>query len=161
DPYWSVRPVPLTPHSATADGEEGGEEQVVLRGAVLVHLKGRTRGAGFQPASSALQAGSLPHRPAPELAAAFAGPSVPPGRELFRLGRGTGRLSLLILALGLVLAAGASVLEAVLLRGVFELSGLLALPEQRLLAVGCLAGFAAVLLLLELGVAGALARLGR
>src|SRR5262249_14917087 len=75
--------------------------------------------------------------------------------------RGAGRLSLLVLAVGLALAAAGSVLEALLLRGVFELGGLLALPEQRLLALGCLAGFAAVLLLLERGVAGGLARLGR
>src|SRR5437879_4429304 len=43
DPYWSVRPAPaspLTPPSPPSDGGEGGvrggEEQLVLRGAVLV-----------------------------------------------------------------------------------------------------------------------------
>src|SRR5262249_45082536 len=165
DPYWSVRP-------ALPDPE--GEEQVVLRGAVLVHLTRRAgsvsdrRRAGSVSdrshsgrSRSRLAAEGPPNCPAPGPAAALAEPNIRPGRELMRLGRGAGRLSLLVLAIGLALAAGASMLEAVLLRGVLELGGLLTVSEQLLLALGCLAGFAAVLLLLELGVAGGLARLGR
>src|SRR5262249_1813520 len=98
-----------------------------------------------------------PNCPAPELAAALAEPNIRPGRELTRLGRGAGRLSLMVLAVGLVLAAGASVLEAGLLRGGLEPGGPRTVGARGVLAPGG----PAVLLLLELGVAGGLARLGR
>jgi ATP-binding cassette subfamily B protein len=141
DNCWSVRSAPPGP---------GGEEQLILRGAVLVRI---SRGADDRRPSE--------QGPAPELAAAVAQAEVRPGRELLRLGRGLGRLFWLLLAGGLALTACGTILEAGLLRGVFELGRLLGLVEQRLLALGCLAGFGAVLLLLELGVAGALVRLGR
>jgi ATP-binding cassette subfamily B protein len=141
DNCWSVRPAPPGPE---------GEEQLALRGAVLVRIR---RGAHDRRPSE--------QGPAPELAAAVAQAEVRPGRELLRLGRGSGRLFWLLLAGGLALTACGTILEAGLLRGVFELGRLLGLVEQRLLALGCLAGFGAALLLLELGVAGALVRLGR
>jgi ATP-binding cassette subfamily B protein len=141
DNCWSVRPAPAGPD---------GQEQLILRGAVLVRI------------SRAAQ-GPRPSEPGPasELAAAVGQPDVRPGRELLRLGGGMGRLFWLLLAGGLALTAGGTILEAGLLRAVFELGRLLGLVEQRLLALGCLAGFGAVLLVLEMGVAGALVRLGR
>jgi ATP-binding cassette subfamily B protein len=141
DNCWSVRAAPAGPE---------GEEQLILRGAVLLRIR---RGADDSCPSE--------QGPAPELAAAVAQAEVRPGRELLRLGGGMGRLFWLLLVGGLALTACGTILEAGLLRGVFQLGRLLGLVEQRLLALGCLAGFSAVLLLLELGVADALLRLGR
>src|SRR5262249_36517375 len=128
-----------------------GQEQVILRGAVLVRITGGASRERQRPESSA----------PPELAAALAEPSPPPRRGLCRLLRGGGLLSWLVLAVGLVLAAGSVVLEGLLLRGVLDLGRSLGLVEQRLLAVACFLGFGLVLLVLELRVAGGLVRLGR
>jgi ATP-binding cassette subfamily B protein len=145
---WSVRPAPAGPE---------GEEQLLLKGAVLVRLIGKRQEQKAADGSASEEAPAVPS----ELAAALIEPEVQPGRELLRLGRGLGRWFWLLLAGGLVLTACATVLEAGLLRGVFELGRLLSLVEQRLLALSCLAGFGVVVLLLELGVTGALVRLGR
>jgi ATP-binding cassette subfamily B protein len=145
--YWAVRPAP--------SHEE--EEQVFLKGAVLVRLVGRKgnglRGQGAQGASEETDL--------PDLVAALADPGERPGRTLLRLAGGTGWLSWLLLAAGLLLSAAASVLEVVFLRGLFELGRLLGLIEQRMVALACLAGFGAAVLLLELGVLAGLARMGR
>jgi ATP-binding cassette subfamily B protein len=144
--YWSVRPAP---------SQE--EEQVFLKGAVLVRLVARKgnglRGQGARIASRGTEL--------PDLVAALTDPEVQPGRALLRLAGGTGWLSWLLLATGLLLSAAASVLEVVFLRGLFELGRLLGLIEQRMVALSCLAGFGAAVLLLELGVLAGLARMGR
>jgi ABC-type transport system involved in cytochrome bd biosynthesis fused ATPase/permease subunit len=61
----------------------------------------------------------------------------------------------------LLLAAGGLVVEALLLRGLFDLGRELGLAGQRLSAIGALLGFVAALLLLELPIATGLLRLGR
>ncbi len=141
DPYWSVRPAPPVP---------GRGEEVLLRGAVLVRIAGRSpRPSGEQEV------------PGPDLAAAVAGAAPRPARELFRLVRGGGLLSWVVLAVGLALAAGSVILEGLMLRGVLDLGRSLGLAEQRWLAAGCFVGIGLVLLVLELRLAGGLARLGR
>jgi ATP-binding cassette subfamily B protein len=143
EPYCSVRPAPAQP---------GGEEQVRLHGVVLVRI-GR-------PAADPVREASRPSLPS-ALNAALTEPPSRPARELFRLLRGGGFLSGVVLALGLALVAGGGVLEAVLLRSVLDLGRSLGLVEQRLLAVAGFLAFALVLLALELGLAGRLVRLGR
>jgi ATP-binding cassette subfamily B protein len=144
DAYWSVRVAP-----PAADGQE----QVCLHGAVLVRVRGRCR------TDHALGSPSDPL--GPELAAALAEPASRPGRTLFQLLRKEGLFAILLLVVGLGLAAGAAILEAVLLQGAIEVGRNLGLVEQRLLAVGCLAVFAGALLLLEYLLVGGLLRLGR
>lgn len=139
--FWLVRPF----------DPAGAGEELILRGAVLVRITGRR--AATLPAESA----AISH----DLRAALLEPSPRPGRELCRLVGGIGWLAWLALAVAMVLAAGGVVLEGLLLRGVLDLGRVLGLFEQRLLMVACLIGFGLALLVLELGWAGGLARLGR
>jgi ATP-binding cassette subfamily B protein len=145
--YWSVRPAP----------SEEGQESLLLKGAVLIRLVGRKGEGAREPGAEVASEPPLP----PDLVAALKDPDVQPGRTLLRLAGGIGWLSWSVLATGLLLTAAATVGEAVLLRGLFELGRLLGLIEQRLVALACLAGFGAAVLLLELGVLGCLARMGR
>jgi len=140
EPFFTVR---------EAAPAEDGTERVSVRGAVLVHVAGRKpRPADAPPLG-------------PELEAALAEPPARPWREVARLLRGDGALAFAALAAALALAAGATVLEAVLLRGAMDLGRDLGLVEQRLSAVGFLAAFFAAVTLLELRAGAGLLRLGR
>jgi ATP-binding cassette subfamily B protein len=97
----------------------------------------------------------------PELVAALAEPSTPPGRELLRLLRVDGLLAPTALVAALALAAGSVIVEVLLFRGLFDLGRELGLVEQRLGAMAVLLAFVAALLLLELPIAAGLFRLGR
>jgi ATP-binding cassette subfamily B protein len=140
---WSVRPALSGPDS---------EDQVLLRGAVLVRVRGR-RPDVDDPQSRAMAFSR-------ELAAALAEPPSRPGRALLGLLRGE-PASYLVLAIGLALAAGGAVLEALLLRGALDLGRNLGLVTQRLQALAAFFAFAGLLLLIEFGVAADLLRLGR
>jgi ATP-binding cassette subfamily B protein len=139
--YWSVRPAPAGPE---------GDEQVLVRGAVLIRVCGRkaTAPAAGAPGLS------------PELARAVAEPREPAGRTFRRL-LGGRPLAWAALAVGLLLSAGGTALEALLLRGAIDLGHDLRPAEQRLQAVGCLLLLAGGLLLLEARLVAALLRLGR
>lgn len=134
--YWSVRP---------RDGD-----QLTLRGAVLVRVKGRLD----MPAEDIAE---LP----PELAAALQEQPVKPGRELLTLLRQDGILTPSLLAFSLFLASASVILEAILFRGIFDLGRDLGLSGQRMAAIAALMIFLAALLLLEFPVASSLLRLGR
>jgi ATP-binding cassette subfamily B protein len=140
DSYWSVRPAPE------------GEEQLVLRGAVLVRVRGPR-----PPTTSAERPAPL----SPELVTALEEPPMRPGRELLRLLRADGILVPSALVAALALAAGGVLVEAVLLRGLFDLGRELGISGQRLAAMGALLVFAAALLLLDLPIAAGLLRMGR
>jgi ATP-binding cassette subfamily B protein len=142
--YWSVRATPPGPD---------GAEQVIIRGAVLIRVRGRRDEA----AEAAPEQGAL----SPELAAALAEAPSRPGRVLLNLLRGGGVLATLFLAIGLALAAGSMILEALLLRGALDVGRDLGVAEQRLQAVGFFLAFAGLLLLLEHRVLVGLLRLGR
>jgi ATP-binding cassette subfamily B protein len=142
--YWSVQPAPVEAHT---------EEQVLIRGAVLVQLRGRI------PVDST--SAEEPNALSPELEAARTQPGSRPLHTLLRLLGGQGRLSCCLLAVGLLGAAGGTVLETVLLRGVIDIGRDLGLVAQRLEAVGFILAFASVLLYLEIRLAGTVVRLGR
>lgn len=120
-PYWSVRPAPPGPD---------GAEQLLLHGAVLVRVRGRC-----SPAGSAQRTGG-PVPLSSELVAALAEPPSRPGRDLLRLLRADGLLAPTAVAAALGLAAGGVVVEALLLRGLFDLGRELGLAGQRLGALG-------------------------
>jgi ATP-binding cassette subfamily B protein len=148
EPYWSVLPAP---------GGASGSEEVLIRGAVLVRVHGRDHaGAARDPTAP-------PAKPilSPELAAARAERASRPLAALFRLLRREGLLIFVLLFIGLILAAGSTVLETVLLGGTIDLGRDLGLIQQRLLAVGLFVVFAGIVLLLEFRVTGGLLRLGR
>jgi ATP-binding cassette subfamily B protein len=146
--HWSVLPAP---------GLAGAEEAVLIRGAVLVRVRGRQEhGAAEQEAGATKQ-----HTLSPELAAARAEPTSRTLGALFQLLRKNGLLVFVVLFISLLLAAGSTVLEAVMLRGAMDLGHDLRLVQQRLFAVGLFGVFAGVVLLLEFRVATALIRIGR
>jgi ATP-binding cassette subfamily B protein len=152
--YWSVREAP-----ATAEGEG----QVFVRGAVLIRVMGRKKEEGREERAGEATGsmGDAQGRLSSELVAALAEAPVNPARELFRMLRADGLLAPAALMCALLLAAGSVVLEAVLLRGLFDLGRDLTVSGQRLGAMLGILGFAGVLLLLELPVASMSLRLGR
>src|SRR5262249_30545120 len=97
----------------------------------------------------------------PDLAAALEEPPSRTGRQLLRLLRADGLLAPSALGLGMVVAAGSVVVEALMWRGLGYLSRDLSPVEQRLGALMVLLVFLSTLLLLDLGNAVALGRLGR
>jgi ATP-binding cassette subfamily B protein len=154
--YWSVLPARQA-SVAAPEAERDVEEQVLIRGAVLVRVRGRTAEDVVEEAVEDAKQPAL----SPELAAARAEPASRPLAALFQLLRQHGSLVFLLLFTGLLLAAGCTVLEAVLLRGAIDLGRDLGLVQQRLLAVGAFGVFAGVVLLLEWRIATGLIRLGR
>jgi len=137
--YWSVRPLP----------SDSDEEQLLLRGAVLVRVKGvRTEQSDKQPLS-------------PELVAALNERPLRPMRELFRMFRADGVLLPLALLFALAVAAGGVIFESLLFRRLLEIGNELVLSRQRLGATGFLLLFLVVLLLLDLPLVSAAWSLGR
>ena len=137
--YWSVRPGP--PDS------EGGE-QVFMRGAVLV----RVRSKRSSPAAEPLL---------PELAAALEERPLSPARELLRVLRQSGALSLGLLLAALELGAGGVLVEAVLFRGIFDIAAGLRLAGQRLGAMAAILLFSSALLVVEIPLLSGALRFGR
>ena len=135
--YWSVTPT-----------ENEGELQ--LKGAVLLHIRGRL------PKSAVSQA-----TVSPEIAAALNETPARPGRELLRLLLADGVLAPSLLLFTALVAAGGVILEAILFRGLFDVSRELGLSGQRVGAIGALLLFLLLLLFLELPVTASLLRMGR
>jgi len=150
--YWMVRPAPPGPD---------GTPSLLVRGAVLVRV------CGWQVSSpppiaedtASPHGGSTPLPP--DLVAALEAPPSRPGRQLLRLLRADGLLTPTTLGLGVCLAAGSVMVEALLWRGLVDLSRHLGSVEQRLGALGALLVFVSALLLLDLVNALGLWRLGR
>jgi ATP-binding cassette subfamily B protein len=130
--YWSAGALP-----PSDDPEGESEQQVLLRGAVLLCVRGQREPAEDDP--------PLP----PDLAHARSEAQPRPARELLALllRDGWGSVALACVA---VLAAGIGVLlEAAILRGLVELGGELGLTRERIVAWAALVGFALLMLLLE------------
>jgi len=137
--YWSVRPLP----------SDSDDEQLLLRGAVLVRVKGvRTVESDERPLS-------------PELVAALNERPLRPMRELFRMFRADGVLTPLALLFALAVAAGGVIFESLLFRRLLEIGNELVLSRQRLGAAGFLLLFLVALLLLDLPLVSAAWNLGR
>ena len=137
--YWSVQPGPP---------DDEGQEQVFMRGAVLV----RVRGKRSEPAAEPLL---------PELAAAVQESPVSPARELLRTLRQSGALSIGVLLAALAVAAGGVLVEAILFRGIFDIAGGFHIAGQRLGAITAILFFSASLLLFEVPLFSGAIRLGR
>ncbi|MBV9083814.1 MAG: ABC transporter ATP-binding protein [Acidobacteriaceae bacterium] len=145
DAYWSVRPGPE---------DTDGQAQVMLRGAVLVRIRARRASS-----SSAIPAEA--HNLTPELAAAVNERPLSPGRELFRIIRESGLWRPGAITAALALAAGATVIEALLFRTLFDVTADLKLVVQRAAAITALLLFSLIVLLLELPISSGVLRMGR
>jgi ATP-binding cassette subfamily B protein len=148
--YWSALPAANVGRISNPSHSSGGEEeQVTVRGAVMLRVRGRYRD------SPALVAPGPQRRSDPFVQ------TNRPTRTLLRLLSGTGLLAVLALVVGLMLVAGGAVLEALLLRAALDAGSNLVLPWQRVGAGGVFLVYMGAILLLEISVASALLRLGR
>ena len=125
--YWSVRPGPQTVE---------GDEQILMRGAVLVRVLGRR---------PAVQVNDL----GPELAAAISEKPARPALELLKALWLSGACAPALLLTSLLIAAGGTIAEAMLFRGLFDVTGELGLAGQRMGAMTSVLLFSLALLLLE------------
>jgi ATP-binding cassette subfamily B protein len=135
-PFWSV--------------QDAGDGRLTLRGAVLVRVRGLS--ADREPDAAPAAGGKTEDGDrggeerravlSPELEAAVRQKDPSTFRELWRLLLEGGTLRLGVLAAAFVAAGAAVVVEALVLRGFLDLSGLLGVTEERL------AAFAALVLLL-------------
>jgi ABC-type bacteriocin/lantibiotic exporter with double-glycine peptidase domain len=133
-----------------SEPNEEGEEQLKVRGAVLVQVHGRrAKGEEVKQALS------------PELVAALDEEPARPGLDLIRLLRRDGLLTPLALIAALAVATCGLMVESLLFQGLFDLSRKLAPTEQRLGAMAALIAFAAALLLLEWPLASSALKMGR
>ncbi len=140
--YWSVRPSPPI----------DGREHVLVRGAVLVSVR------GVQPAEDRQRREA---ELAPELVAALREAPVQPARHLLSLMRADGALSPAVLSGALLLAAAGVVVEALLFRSLLDLGAHLSLTGQRLATMAAILCLSGVLLLLELPIATMALGMGR
>jgi ATP-binding cassette subfamily B protein len=119
---------------------------VLITGAVLL----QARGVGKTAADLA-----------PDLAAALQEPPARPGRDLLRMVLADGLVAPAALVSSLGLGAACVALQALLLRGLFDLGRELVLSGQRLSAMAALIAFLTCVMALETGVALGIARMGR
>jgi ATP-binding cassette subfamily B protein len=136
--------------SATAEGMEecDGEQQLLVRGAVLVRFSGKRPPVVKEELSE-------------ELAAALEEKPAQPWRELQQMLRAGGVMTPGLLVIALLSAAAGVFVEALLFRGLFDLAGELHLASQRMAAMGVVAAFCGVLLLLDVFAFSGVARLCR
>jgi ABC-type multidrug transport system fused ATPase/permease subunit len=146
--YWSVRGVPTDDETAST---------LTLRGAVLVHVRGRKRDR-MESRDTDGRATVSPL--SPELSAALHEPAVRPLRTLWHTLTGGGTLGPAAAMVALIMAVVGVVFEAVLLRSALDIGTLLHAPEQRLWAGAAVVAFAAILLGVEFVLASAERRMG-
>lgn len=145
--YWMV---------CAAEPDETGEEQIKMRGAVLVTARGhRKPEAGETPDQESAE------KLSPELVAALTEKTTRAGRELLRLLKQDGWLTPLAAVCALALAAGGVMIEALLFQGLFDLSRKLAPMEQRMGAMAAVLVFSLAMLLLEWPLTASMTRIGR
>jgi ABC-type bacteriocin/lantibiotic exporter with double-glycine peptidase domain len=138
DHFWSVRLAP------------SGDE-LLIRGAVLVRVLGRAKETADKPAEPS----------SPELAAALKQPPTRPGRELLKMLREDGFFAPVFMLTAIIAASAAVIFEAVLFRGVLDLSRVLPFPAERLGAIGAVIAFSFALLMVEIPLTRNLLRYGR
>ncbi|MET1109988.1 MAG: ATP-binding cassette domain-containing protein [Allosphingosinicella sp.] len=132
-PFWSV--AELEPPSADSSGV------LEVSGAVVLRVSGLRSGDA--------QAGEERRPLSLELTAALAEKPVPPLAAIWKMLGEDGLLAPLALVLAGAFAVSATMIEALLFRGIFDISAQLALPTQRLFAAIGLLVFAAILLGIE------------
>jgi ABC-type bacteriocin/lantibiotic exporter with double-glycine peptidase domain len=150
--YWTVRPAPPDPD---------GEVSLQLRGAVLLRVRGWQEGRPDRGTEATTAQYGAPAQLSPDLVAALEEPPSRPGRQCLHWLYADGLLAPGVLLLALLVAASSVVVEALLWRGLVDLSRDLGLVEQRLGALVVLLAFVGALLLLDLANAIGLWRLGR
>lgn len=148
--YWSVRPI-----GEVAEPVDGNQEQLLLRGVVLVRVRSK-----YDRSVSATNTEAIADL-SPELRAALDEPPPRPFRELMRLLASEGVVTPLVLAGAIVLAVTGVLVETFLLRGLLDVARELELAGQRAALLGSVLLFMVLLLTLEFPIASVSLRLGR
>lgn len=136
-----------------AEGHAEPEEELTLRGALLIRVLGRKDESDGEAESGAALSENL--------SAAIRSGEAKPGRALLELLRQDGFFVPSVLVSALAVAAGGLLVEALLLRSLLDAGLRLELSAQRLGAVAAIALLAFTLLLLDLPVTHGLLRVGR
>jgi ABC-type bacteriocin/lantibiotic exporter with double-glycine peptidase domain len=131
--------IPKSFWSARAGDAAGGT--LLAKGAIVLTVR------GLRPADERAEEERRPL--SLELTAALAEKPESPLAALWRMLGEDGLLAPLALMLAAAFAVGATMIEALLFRGIFDISAQLALPAQRLLAAAGLLAFAGILLAIE------------
>lgn len=143
--YWSVLP----------DPQDAEGDHVILRGAVLLRIR------GLHPEQQQRRpAASRRARPTRDAARPVAD-AERPGAQLWRLLLQDGVGAPALLAVAAVLAAAGALAETLLLRASLDLTSVVTTSEGRLAGVALLVGLATMLLLLDVAIATGLLRIGR
>ncbi len=159
-PYWSV--VPVEEAEPSGDGE-ASEASVLLRGVVLVRVRGAKDILKASSSTGELVTESQPDAPplSRELIAALEEGSPSPWKSLLKFLKEDGLGLPALLFFSTLVAAGGVMLEALVFRAIFELGPLLGSPPERWKAVAMWLGLGAVLWLLRLPTLQGIYRLGR
>ena len=176
--YWSVRPLPPMVPVAKEEEQEEEDLQILLRGAVLLRIlppsemtEDDDEQAVTTTSDTANQAPdgavadeetSTTELPlAPELVTALQESSSRPGLVLLQLLIADGFLTPITVIMTLLLAAGGTVIEALLLRGLLDIGQNLSQVGQRLIAILSLLIFMALITGLDALNIGSLLQMGR
>jgi ABC-type bacteriocin/lantibiotic exporter with double-glycine peptidase domain len=141
--YWSAKP--------DADNTGSGRQKLKINGGVVLKTSARHSGA------PSTETADLP----PELAVALVEETLRPLRHFWQMLRSDGGFRPLFLSSAIVIQTLALLVQAMLFRGLLEVSQELALPLQRVAALVALAAMAVMLGVLDLGIASHNVRLGR
>jgi ABC-type bacteriocin/lantibiotic exporter with double-glycine peptidase domain len=146
--YWSA-----APDTSSADRSK---PLLTSRGAVLLRAFGPTQNAGAHDNEN-------DHAPplSPELSAALNEAPLNPLKALWNLLKTDGLLGPLALMGAMAITVGATLVEILLFRSIFDIADVLNLPGQRLAAVLGLLAFVSVLLLLHIPIVMESLRFGR
>src|SRR5207253_725344 len=121
--YWMVHPAPPAPDGTPA---------LLIRGAILVRVCGWRASSPAPVVEDTAPPHGVPTPLPPDLGAALEAPLSRPGRHLLHLLRADGLLTPMTLGLGVCLAAGGVMVEALLWRGLIDLNHHFGSVEQRL-----------------------------
>lgn len=141
--------------------QDDTEAELHLRGAVLVCVRGPTNLDPTLPVPGQIKDVAAPASLSADLAVALSEAPSRPSWTLLKLLRADGLFAPTVLLLTLFLAAGAVVLEALILRSLLDLGRLLSTHVQRMGAISLILAFAVLLLALEWLLTGSLLRMGR
>ncbi|MBI4322228.1 MAG: ATP-binding cassette domain-containing protein [Chloroflexi bacterium] len=152
-PFWSVEPLPADP--------EDEEQMLALKGAVLVRVSGRGRGAGDLGTMDGAQ-GAEPRSPvSPALAAVLGEPPDRPELAVLRALRQDGLLTPAVLLAALGAATFGTLAQALLLQGLLQVGQSLGLADHRFVILAALLLLVSLLFLVELPIAMTVFRIGR
>jgi ATP-binding cassette subfamily B protein len=160
-----VDPALLVPENFWFAVAGDSDDTVVLRGAVLLRVRGRRDAMRDAMRETSAEAAAANDSGRTDLAPPLVGTPTAnhrqPLAEMWRLVADKRPSVPALIALGLIVAAAGALFEVMWLRGVLEINNVLSLREQRLATLAMLAGFIGGLMLLDMATTSAVLAIGR